>query len=67
MQYIISDYNIERAEQLNLTVKVSKTKNKKLDVFKDNVKIASIGDKRYKDYPTYIKEKGLVFANKRKE
>ena len=67
MQYIISDYNIERAKQLNLTVKVSKTKNKKLDVFKDNVKIASIGDKRYKDYPTYIKEKGLVFANKRKE
>ena len=67
MQYIISDYNIERAKQLNLTVKVSKTKNKKLDVFKDNVKIANIGDKRYKDYPTYIKEKGLVFANKRKE
>ena len=27
--------------------------NKKIDVFKNNVKVASIGDINYKDYPTY--------------
>ena len=40
-------------------------------MYKDNVKIASIGDLRYKDYPTYLEERGLTsegltFANVRR-
>ena len=31
-----------------------------------NVKVARIGDSRYKDYPTYIGERGLNFANIRR-
>ena len=57
MQYTISDYTIEKVKQLKVTVRLSKQKNKKLDVFKDNVKIASIGDLHYKDYPMYIYRK----------
>ena len=38
------------AKKLGVEVKVSSVKNKKLDVFKGDKKIASIGDIRYGDY-----------------
>ena len=66
MPYIITDYTLKRAEQMKVTVQLSQQKNKKIDVFKNEVKIATIGDSRYKDFPTYVIEKGLEFANKRK-
>ena len=39
-----------RAIKLGVKVEASKSKNKKLDVFKNGKKVASIGDKRYSDY-----------------
>lgn len=39
-----------RAKKLGVKVKYSTRKNKKLDVFKDGKKIASIGDTRYSDF-----------------
>ena len=66
MPYIITDYTLKRAKQMNVTVKLSQQKNKKIDAFKNEVKIASIGDLRYKDFPTYVIEKGIEFANQRK-
>ncbi len=38
------------ARKIGVEVKVSTAKNKKLDVFKDAKKVASIGDIRYSDY-----------------
>ena len=32
-------------------------------MYRDGVKIASIGDSRYKDYSTYIEENGIELAN----
>jgi len=46
----------ERAKKLGYTVKASTRKNKKLDVFKDGIFIASIGDIRYEDYLTHKDE-----------
>ena len=66
MPYIITDYTLKRAEQMKVTVQLSQQKNKKIDVFKNEVKIATLGDSRYKDFPTYVIEKGLEFANKGK-
>ena len=40
----------ERARLIGVQVKASTRKNKKLDVFKNSEKIASIGDKRYSDF-----------------
>ena len=40
----------QRASKLGVTVKPSTRKHKKLDVFRNNEKIASIGDLRYSDY-----------------
>lgn len=67
MQYTITDYTIKKAKQLKVTVRLSEQKKKKLDVFKNNVKIATVGNVNYKDFPTYVNEKGLEFANKRKK
>ena len=66
MQDTITDYTLQRAKQMNVTVRLSIRKNKKLDVFKNNVKIATIGDSKYKDFPTYVIENGFEFANQRK-
>ena len=43
------------AKRLGVTIKPSKLKNKKLDVFKKGVKVASIGDIRYNDFHIYRK------------
>ena len=65
--YKISEYSKSQASKLNVKVKPSNNKNKKIDVYKNNKKIASIGAINYKDYPTYLKEKGFKYAEKRKE
>ena len=65
VHYEIKQYTFDQAKKYGYEVKVSK-KKKKLDVYKDNVKIASIGDTLYKDYPTYIEEKGIAYANIRR-
>jgi hypothetical protein len=63
--YSITDYSYEQAKKLGVEIKPSTNKNKKIDIIKDN-KIISIGDKRYKDYPNYLKiDKNL--ANKRRK
>ena len=71
VHYEIKQYTFDQAKKHGYTVKVSTNKKKKIDVHKDNVKIASIGDSRYKDYPTFLEERGfrsegLTFANVRR-
>jgi len=64
--YEITEYSKLQAKKLGVEIKPSKTKGKKLDVIKDNKKIASIGGAGYKDFPTYKKEKGLDYAKERR-
>ena len=71
VHYEIKQYTFDQAKKYGYEVKVSTNKKKKIDVYRDNVKIASIGDLRYKDYPTYLEERGLTsegltFANVRR-
>lgn len=67
MTYQITEYTLKKAKELGVKVKPSTNKNKKLDVFRNNNKIASIGGAGYKDYPTYLKTNGKSYANKRRE
>lgn len=53
MPYSISQYTYRRARTLGVTVKPSKRKGKKIDVFRNGKKVASIGALGMKDYPTY--------------
>ena len=67
MTYSIKTYTYEKAKQLGLNVKPSHNKNKKIDVYKNNKKIASVGAVSYNDYPTYIEKKGKNYADKRRK
>jgi len=62
MSYTISSYTKEQAKKLGVDVKPSKVKGKKIDVFKNGVKVASVGAIGYNDYPTYLalEKKGKV-------
>ena len=66
--YHILPYTKEQADKLNVTIKPSKNKNKKIDVYtKTNNFIVSVGATGYKDYPTFIQQNGKQFADKRRE
>ena len=67
MVYKITDYSYKKAKENDLTIKPSTKKNKKIDVYKNNKYIVSIGDVRYNDYPTYIKNNGKIYADERKK
>jgi hypothetical protein len=64
--YQITPYTFQRAREIGVEVRPSTNKNKKIDVYKDGKKIASIGDPNYLDFPTYIKEKGQAYADERR-
>jgi hypothetical protein len=62
----------QAAKRLGVTIRPSTLKNKKLDVYKNGFKIASIGDIRYNDYWIYkrLEKQGKAApgtANERRE
>ena len=67
MVYQIKNYFYEQAKKLNVEIKPSFRKDKKIDVYKDNKYICSIGDINYYDYPSYIENNGIKFANERRK
>lgn len=64
--YEIKPYTYNQAKKFGVTVKPSTRKGKKIDVFKKDEKIASIGALGMGDYPTYIKQKGKAYADERR-
>ena len=66
MPYNITNYTYAQAKKLGVTVKQSTNKTKKIDVFKQGKKIASVGAAGMNDYPTFMKLKGQKFAKTRR-
>ena len=65
--YIITQYSYDQAKKLNLIIKQSKTKNKKIDVYDiDDKFLHCIGDIRYNDYPSYLSTYNKQYANERR-
>jgi hypothetical protein len=64
--YTISQYTRNQAKKLGVQVRRSTSKGKKIDVFKNGKKIASVGALGYKDYPSFIKSHGKSYADKRR-
>lgn len=64
--YEILPYSYQQAKRLGVFISPSTTPNKKIDVFKGNKKVASIGDRQYKDFPTYTREDGKAVADERR-
>ena len=66
MGYTITSYTRTQAKKLGVVVKQSTNKKKKIDVFKNGKKVASVGAIGYKDYPTYMRTEGRETANRRR-
>ena len=68
MPYEIQPYTHLVAYKYGVKAVVSKNPNKKIDVLDFNGSfICSIGDIRYGDYPTYFKERGAEYADRRRD
>ena len=65
--YEITDWTKKRAKELGYTVKPATNKSKKIDVFKNDRKLGSVGATSYGDYGTYLKTKGKDFADKKRK
>ncbi len=63
----VSVYSKKKAKSLGVEIKPSTKKGKKIDVFKDDKLIASIGAKGYKDYAIHLAESGKEVADKRRK
>jgi hypothetical protein len=62
LAYNILPYSFRKAKDLEVVIKPSSNVLKKIDVFKNGKKVASIGARGMNDYPTYIeKEKKGYF------
>jgi hypothetical protein len=59
MAYKIKNYTKTQAKKLGVDVKPSRVKGKKIDVFKDGKKVASVGALGMNDYPTYLEKEKL--------
>ena len=71
--YKITQYSRDMMKELNkklntdvYSIRPSADPKKKIDILLRKDVIASIGDPDLGDYPTFINEKGLEFANKRR-
>ena len=66
MPYTITSYTYKQARKLGVTVKPSTNKTKKIDVYKKDKKVASVGAAGMNDYPTYMKKRGKKYAKTRR-
>jgi len=64
--YQIQPYTQQQARALGVTVRPSTNPKKKVDVYEDGKKVASIGDIAYLDYPSHMKEHGKAMADERR-
>jgi hypothetical protein len=64
--YQIQPYTQQQARVLGVTVRPSTNPKKKVDVYEDGKKVASIGDIAYLDYPSHMKEHGKAMADERR-
>jgi hypothetical protein len=66
MKYIITSYTKKKAKKLKVDIKLSTNKSKKIDVFKNGKKVASIGATGYGDYGTFLRLYGKKYAENRR-
>ena len=65
MPYKIKRHTYTQAKKIGVTVKPSTVKGKKIDVFKNGKKVASVGALGYGDFPTFKQTKGKKYADER--
>ena len=66
VKYTITNYTRKQAKKLGVVVKHSTNKTKKIDVFKNGEKVASVGALGMNDFPTYMRKRGMKYAKTRR-
>jgi len=66
MPYQIKKRQHERAKDIGVSIQPSSNPNKKVDVYKNKKKVASIGGAGYGDYATYLLKDKELAEEKRK-
>jgi hypothetical protein len=66
MSYKITDYSYNQAKKLNVEIKPSSNKKKKIDVYKNGTLIASVGDIRYQDYAHLLQTNPTLAEERRR-
>lgn len=66
MTYLIQPYSYQQAKRLGVFIRPSENPKKKLDVFQQGKKVASIGAMGYSDYPSFLKKDGKAVAEERR-
>lgn len=64
--YRIKSHSYQAAKKLGVQIKPSTASGKKIDVFKNGKKVASIGAIGYGDYPTFKSKYGKNYADGRR-
>jgi hypothetical protein len=72
--YKITNYSRKQAKRLGVDIRLSKNTKKKIDVYKKNKLLCSVGNVNYNNYPTYMekyskhygKKYGLAYAKSRR-
>lgn len=64
--YQIKKYSFNQAKKLNVKIYPSTNPSKKIDIYKDDIFITSIGSISYCDYPTYLELEGKKYADERR-
>lgn len=65
--YKITERQKANARRLGVTIRPSKSKGKKIDVFKNGKKVASVGALGYADYDIYLRKAGKWVADSRRK
>ena len=65
-KYKIKQRSYSQAQKLGVTLKPSSNPKKKIDVFKGEKKVASIGAYGMLDYPTYLQQRSKEYADTRR-
>jgi len=64
--YKITNYSRKQAKRLGVEIRLSKNTKKKIDVFKKNKLLCSVGNVNYNNYPTHMIKRGKSFAKSRR-
>jgi len=64
--YKITNYSRKQAKRLGVVIRLSKNTKKKIDVYKKNKLLCSVGNVNYNNYPTHMIKRGKSYAKSRR-
>jgi hypothetical protein len=65
-KYKILPYSYDQAKKLDVVILPSSNPRKKIDVYKESKKVASIGAYGYPDFAYHMKTEGKAYADERR-